>query len=683
MRVVITVFSLLVCSANAGNKQEAITIGDEKSTLHEPHVQSSDTRENYGKGLTTGEAYQRTSTAQAEETVRSRTETEDLSMVILCSSKNKTILVKKDFLFNDAVLDQICAEGKETVHENTQYDNSVNPRLSRDKRDINNTDPPVSDPNSQETELPKAEPWVWTGPVHQQNHGTPTNRPISIGNILGQRIANHHRTQPSRDLNLPASSTRNSRFHPTPSASQMDDHLLDTKLKQDKVSAFNGIPRQYPLADSYSRYPEIPSRPQQNYYAPPPFPSLGEAGASLLSLLNPLNLFRSPVPPQLPIGNNQLPYNTNHLSPTTNHLSYNTNHLRHIPNPLKPSSYDFRQPTWSQEEHSKGGDPFIETGKIKYEIIKDNKKHEYGHEFMKDSPLRDDIYVGKDGNLYIRDDNTDENSYSNFQASSYAGDVNDLASPMLKEDVKIHHGRYEEEGIEDTIFDEQYQELLKNHNMDEQDPADYTTHFKDFVNDHQDDYDLNSLDFYNDDDKFSKNQQSNSLREVPLDWVPTPPGRINYPTYFYVPRPVIMPSVYRSRLRRPLPPRVGGHPTPNLRLNGFNPLSSYLFPSSISRPLSQGYDVSDYQRLLLNAQRKSTNYEDPSDKRTQSTTPSDTRTMTNAHGFYPGNGFFDADFPTVFQMAPFKQSTDGLSAALQPNGTLQIDMKNSTITSVQ
>ncbi|XP_064106339.1 uncharacterized protein LOC135215496 [Macrobrachium nipponense] len=673
MRVSTFAFCLLVCSANAaaGNKQEASTNGDENTAL-----ESSDASENYDESLLTGEAHHpTTTTVHAKETGGSRTEIEDLSLVILCSSKNKTILVKKDFLFNDVVLNQICAEGKETVHENPQYDKSVNPRLSRGKRDINDTETPVSDPNSQEAELPKAEPWVWKGPVHQPNHGTTTSRPQSIGNILGQRIANHHRSQPSRDLNLLGSPTRNSRFHPKPN---MDSHLLDTKLKQDKVSAFNGNSRQYPLTDSYSRYPNVPPRPQQNYYAPPPFPSLGGAGASLLSLLNPLNLFRLPVPPQLPIGNNQVPYNTNHLSPTTNQLPYNTNHLRHLPNPLKPSSYDIRQPAWSHEERPKGDDPPPEIGKIKYEIIRDNKKHEYGHEFMEDSPLRDDIYVGKDGNLYIRDGTTHENSYSNFQVSSYASDVNDLVSPTLKED-----DRYEEPDIEEDTFDEQYQQLLKNHNMNEQDPVDYTTHFKDFVNDHQDDYDLNSLDFYNDDDKFSKNKKSNGLREVPLDWVPTPPGRINYPSYFYVPRTVIMPSVYRSRLRGPIPPRVGGPPAPNLRLSGHNPLSSYLFPSSISRPLSQGYELSDYHRLLLNAQRKSTNYEDPSDKRTQSTTPSDTRTMTNAHGFYPGNGFFDADFPTVFQMAPFKQSLEGLSAALQPNGTLQIDIKNSTTTAVQ
>ncbi|XP_068232343.1 uncharacterized protein [Palaemon carinicauda] len=714
--VVIVAFGLLTCSTNTeGNQVDNITSREEKTEVYKSPLQLRSASENSTESLIIREVYQPTSIIQGEETVGLGTETEDLFIVLLCNPESKTILVKKDFLVNNAVLDHICAEGREKVPENHQGDDSVSFRISRTKRDVNDTETPGSEANTQEIELPKAEPWIFP------------SRPQSIGNILGQQIANHHRRNPSHDSNLPTSSL-NIRIQPNPSTPQLDNKLPHTTLKQDKISEINGkgplssgngISRQYFLADSYSRYPEIPIRHQQNYYAPPPFPSLGEAGVSLLNLLNPLNLFRMPGPPQPPIGSNPLPYNNNNPLPynnnnplpynsnplpfnnnplpsNINNLPYNNNHLRHIANPVRPSIYDIRQPTWSEDGHSYGShgdDPFLEKGRIKYEIIKDNKKHEFGFEFMEDSQLRDDIYVGKDGNLYIKDDNTYGNSQSSFDIESYAGDGKDLSFEVSSYDDEkdlspvqnkgIPQGNLEEPDIEDpNTFEEQYQELLKNHNMNEESPKTYGTHFKDFVTGHREIYDINSLDYY-EGDPFSENKKPNSLREVPSDWVSTPPGRINYPTYFYVPRTVIIPPMHRSRLRRPSPPRAGSSSTSNLRLSGLNPLSSFLFPSSISRPLSQGYEVSDDFNRLSNGHRKSTNYKDLSGTKAQSSTTSGTRKMTNGHGFYPGNGFFEADFPTVFQMSPFKQSMEHLSAALRQNGTLLIDMKNSTITTAQ
>ncbi|XP_045122350.1 uncharacterized protein LOC123510920 [Portunus trituberculatus] len=359
--------------------------------------------------------------------------------------------------------------------------------------------------------------------------------------------------------------------------------------------------------DSYPRRPPYPSRPV--------YPSTTD---TLLNLLNPLNLFSHNNFPQIPRYPNPLP---------PPHAPQNP--------PRLPQS-----PRNAPEKDSSGG--------LTYEVIvnQEAEKHK-GYQFKEDYPLRDDLYVGQDGNIYLK------------------GGNGVTHTPSVTAEPPTYHLDHQDHGKdhEDRFLNE-YSKLLNNHNLDNYNYLDEDYEYDYYSS--EDDHD--SHDTYATEDTYRTPRPTQRphyetgyegytdyprQQRAPYPYPPSPPNRAPWsmdsgilgwllgplsrparPNYYYSPREVQIPRFRYDTLRYKRLHSPNSHlsqPSPSVR-NQFvtNPYSQRRRPST---PIT----------------RRPHTTHTPTKRPTSQYVPT-SRPVGSNKGFYPGNGFFDTDFPTLFHM---------------------------------
>ncbi|ROT78563.1 hypothetical protein C7M84_002719 [Penaeus vannamei] len=523
-------------------------------------------------------------------------------------------------------------------------------------------------------ELPTPESLAWVDPATLANQGYSVENVPSLANLMGLRVVKYrnHQPIPSRLGTSPSAYTP-VRYRPRPSVQYSkfnrpvgsdlgykrtdsksltyDNNLFGDSFHNSFHSYYkeendtlpysnshgppqgiNSWRRSHP-SSSESRYPS--SSPTNGRPSQPPFPS-GGAGGGLLDMLDPLNLFKGsqgPVPP------------------------------RHS-NPVPPPGYDPRRPR--PQPRPPPSNSRSETGSspgVKYEVVVDKDQGNRGYQFREDSPLRDDLYIGMDGNIYIKDNsvNDADGSYGDdpFEENSRPRHTSGHQRPYRPRSrpdrVRPKFPRKQIED-EDTFDENEYRELLKNHNLDDYSSREPPASIQNFLPENNPNYKSNSQQnprgqqtgrYPNYDRRPSRQNRYPDTRY--FDWFTPVRGRINYPSFFTDPRQVRLPGFrYPPRHRRlPVPPRAG---TP-------------VIPPNVrhSRP-TQRPDLTQ-RRPSSNPAQSRPNFpfdrpqSDPASNHNTrlrgSTLSGDSRGKPGGtKGFYPGNGFFDADFPTLFHMVP-------------------------------
>ncbi|XP_071531692.1 uncharacterized protein [Panulirus ornatus] len=609
-------------------------------------------------------------------------------------------------------------------------------------------------------ELPEPEGLAWINPMQLANQGVAMEKVPSLANLMGLQVVKyrepqppfqmpkgHPRRSPNIHQQLPGAPIPKpfSRFdkgiHPFGNSFHDSfDRYYKSFNKKDlrnqpggssynrpplKTSGYNDpssrSPPRHPAGTRFQSGGGYQHQPPANAFPRSPHPSLSDTAGSLLQLLDPFNLF----------GHNQFPQLPRYPLPPPNYYT--------------PRNQPF-QPSKQTESHQaevkniRDLDP-------KYEIIVDpNQEDHRGYQFKEDYPLRDDLYVGQDGNIYLKDDSVmstsipEQKEFGDDDRPSHNPTLQEPSTsrpqrPHLQHPTTLPKGRFEEEDIGSVDYDSgddyeedlNYVQLLKNHNMDEYYYDDFETPVQDtFPNSyrnspqtpqrpptHFDDHYQNGFapsPPYN--PNLVHNPTSPLLNYGFLKWLFPSYGRVTFPNYFYNPREVLLP-----RFQYPsgpwsnpgIPPRTGTR----LHLSGTNykqlpPRPSHprapvrnppFLPPSVpglspSRPLphnpslrpslrtpspsppslhSPSLDHSSVRRLP--GSRGNTRQHNNA-KGTEGHTKTQFQGEAGrGDGFYPGNGFFDSDFPTLFHMSPSQQNRDmaQLPRPLAQNATAPAD----------
>lgn len=629
----------------------------------------------------------------------------------------------KKFDVDDKILESIFQEtktafenkkGKEGRSYEENGDSLVRRKRETSKEEEGEGGEVISNEEGPE-ELPTPESLAWVDPATLANQGYSVENVPSLANLMGLRVVKYrnHQPIPSRLGTSPSAYTP-VRYRPRPSVQYSkfnrpvgsdlgykrtdsksltyDNNLFGDSFHNSFHSYYkeendtlpysnshgppqgiNSWRRSHP-SSSESRYPS--SSPTNGRPSQPPFPS-GGAGGGLLDMLDPLNLFKGsqgPVPP------------------------------RHS-NPVPPPGYDPRRPR--PQPRPPPSNSRSETGSspgVKYEVVVDKDQGNRGYQFREDSPLRDDLYIGMDGNIYIKDNsvNDADGSYGDdpFEENSRPRHTSGHQRPYRPRSrpdrVRPKFPRKQIED-EDTFDENEYRELLKNHNLDDYSSREPPASIQNFLPENNPNYKSNSQQnprgqqtgrYPNYDRRPSRQNRYPGTRY--FDWFTPVRGRINYPSFFTDPRQVRLPGFrYPPRHRRlPVPPRAGtpvippnvrhSRPTqrPDLtqRRPSFpnsppsHPRSS--FPKSPARPsfsnpspprTRPSFPITSPPRSNPAQSRPNFPFDRPqsdpaSNHNTRlrgSTLSGDSRGKPGGtKGFYPGNGFFDADFPTLFHMVP-------------------------------
>ncbi|XP_042868592.1 serine/arginine repetitive matrix protein 1-like [Penaeus japonicus] len=576
-------------------------------------------------------------------------------------------------------------------------------------------------------ELPTPESLAWVDPSTLVNQGYSVENVPSLANLMGLRVIKYRNQPIPSRLGTPSSSYSPSRYRTRPAqypkfnrpmASDPSYKRTDSKSlgydsnlfgdmfhnsfhsyykeKNDSLPYSNshGPPqgisswRRSQSSSGESRYPNnspTNGRPNQPYF---PSGGGGGGGGSLLDMLDPLNLFKGSQGP-----------------PPSRH-----------PNPVPPPGYDPRRPRPQQRPSpSNSRSETRDSQGAKYEVIVEDKGN-HGYAFRENYPLRDDLYVGVDGNIYIKDNSVEdptvpygddpfeENSRpqhtSGHQRPYRPQSRPDRVRPDRVRPDRVRPDRVRPDRVrpkfprnqykdENTYDENEYRELLKNHNLDDYSAREPPASIQDILPEDNPNYKSNSQQtprgqhngrYQNYGRRPSKPNRNPGTRY--FDWFTPVRGRINYPSFFTDPRQVRLPGFrYPPRHRRmPVPPRPGTpvippnvrHPRPTQRPeltqrrpsfpNSPPPRSS--FPkSSPARPSFSNpspprqrpsFPISSPPRSRPNfdrplsdlASHQNTRLRESSGDGNSRVTPGGTK------GFYPGNGFFDADFPTLFHMLP-------------------------------
>ncbi|KAK3893181.1 hypothetical protein Pcinc_002984 [Petrolisthes cinctipes] len=292
----------------------------------------------------------------------------------------------------------------------------------------------------------------------------------------------------------------------------------------------------------------------QQTHARPPMPRQGGPTNSIFNLLNPLNLFGRHQFPQLPRF------------------------------PVLPPGYRSLQPSSAVDNLAA-----METQQkdIHYEVMTDPNAEVYkGYNFREEYPLREDLYVGQDGNIYLRDDYLKS---SNPISQDYDPNLDSTNgsphSPGHTPTDSPSSGRVNDEHVQVQDYDDQdevYPHIDYNDSVEEDSQvSSYSTYL--------DNHNLGS-------NQFPGNQNNNfggGFRNGPAPFGPRPFGprppfngpprnpafgrsppppprppyagflewlfpsfaRSNYPSYFYNPRDIMLP-----RFRYPVWPRFINSP---------------------------------------------------------------------------------------------------------------------------
>lgn len=576
--------------------------------------------------------------------------------------------------------------------------------------------------------LPEPEGLAWIDPMRLASQGVRVESVPSLANLLGLQVLKFRtpqsplhrpyrppqapRRSPSVNHQLPGKPTPKSfsRFdngiHPFGNSFHDSfDRYYKTFRRKDLRdppggSSYGRPPTKF---SSYSDPSHAPSpglrlqsgggrlhQPPANTFPRPLYPSFSDTAGSLLQLLDPFNLF----------GHNQFPQLPRY--------------------PLPPPSYYSHQKQYF--EHSKQTEPYeaevknIHDLDTKYEMIVDpNQEAHKGYQFKEDFPLRDDLYIGQDGNIYIKDESVISTNVP--QQKDHGGDGRPSYNPPLQgpdsrpQRPQLTHstpqpkGQFEEEDIgnfdydfgDDDEEDFNYAQLLKNHNMDEHSSNDDETPNQDtlphkyrnsphmpqrpptrfdenFLN-----HDLSPSVAHN--PNFVHNPTNSLLNLGFFRWLFPSYGRTTHSNYFYNPREVLLP-----RFQYPVGPWSGqGVPLrTGTQLSGTNykqvpPLPSHprvpVHNPSLLKPPVHGLSPS---RLPPYNPSLRPSLHNPSLDRPSVRRPPGSRVNTQNHnivgdtkshsmtrmkdvpgrgsGFYPGNGFFDSDFPTLFHMSPSQRN---------------------------
>ncbi|XP_063610683.1 serine/arginine repetitive matrix protein 1-like [Penaeus indicus] len=562
-------------------------------------------------------------------------------------------------------------------------------------------------------ELPSPEGLAWVDPASLANQGYSVENVPSLANLMGLRVVKYrnHQPIPSR-LGTSSSAYSPSRYRPRPvqyskfnrpvgsdpgytktdfRSLTYDNNLFGDsfhnsfhsyyKEENDTLPYSNshGPPqgisswrRRSHSSNSESRYPY--SSPTNGRPSQPAFPS-GGSGGGLLDMLDPLNLFKGsqgPLPP------------------------------RHS-NPVPPSGYDPRRPRPQPRPPSNSRSETGDSPGVKYEVVVDKDQRNRGYQFREEYPLRDDLYIGMDGNIYIKDNSVEDAAvpYGDdpFEENSRPQHTSGHQRPPYRPRSRPGRVRskFPRKQIEDEdAFDEnEYRELLKNHNLDDYSSREPPASIQNLHPENNSNYKSNSQE--NPRGQHNGRYPSNSRRpsrqnRYPgtryFDWFTPVRGRINYPSFFTDPRQVRLPGFrYPPRHRRmPVPPRAGTpvvppnarHSRPTQRPdltqrrpsfpNSSPPRSS--FPkspparpsfSNPSPPRSRpSFPITSpprpnpaQSRPNFPFDRPQSDLINPNTRLRGSSSAGDSRGKPGGtKGFYPGNGFFDADFPTLFHMMP-------------------------------
>ncbi|KAG7173272.1 adhesive plaque matrix protein-like [Homarus americanus] len=655
-------------------------------------------------------------------------------------------------------------------------------REAEEKRTVSEEDNEGGDMAEGGEELPDPEALAWIDPGRLASQGVAMEHVPSLANLMGLRMVRYKTPQPrplhppyrpqphplhppNRNPQLPASSTSNIKVGPSPKpASRLNsgNDLFGNSFHDSFDRYFKSFNRyegqdirrsnshtrppvegssySYPPPRGSSPSPPAPSPPRfQNgasraqppqpqpidSFSRPAYSGLGNTADSIMKLLNPFNI----------LGPNQFPQ------------------LPRFPYPVPPPNYDPRRPQSFQR--LRPTDPLGTEEKefpqenIKYEVVMDPNQDAYrGYQYKNDFPLRDDLYVGQDGNIYLKsvENASPQNPFGRQHFGGHGRPAHSFPpphNPSHSTSPRPHHtrpispqeGRFEDEELDniDQDYDDDYEEvssyssLLQNHNMNDIDLDPPTTP----INNHNPHQFRNSpsprpyRDHNNFDQRIPHNGRNPGIPNNPyvirtppnlfpnsglLSWLFPSYARTTYPNFFYNPREVQLPR-FRYPVgpwpRQTISPSVGtpsdanypGAPNPPTHPRSLPPSSlpsrPLPLPSSPSRPSFRNPSpprpptspLSPMQSLLPNPsprpQRPPLLPPRPSLYNPSPLRPSlhpslgqpSNPQLNNAaqginnrprvifeggrvksSGFYPGNGFFDSDFPTVFHMAPSQQN---------------------------
>nr|XP_045599155.1 uncharacterized protein LOC123758666 [Procambarus clarkii] len=604
-------------------------------------------------------------------------------------------------------------------------------------------------------ELPEPEALAWIDPGRLASQGVTMEHVPSLANLMGLRVVKYKTQQPqhfqapyrpqlppgqppNRNQPVPAVTT-NMRLNPLQKSTSRFDtgnafgnsfhNSFDKYYKsfnqqemQDidrisnnhgripvETSSYSDPPPRAPSAPANVpfRFPSGGVRPQPpppNTFARPPYSSLGNTADTLMQMLNPFNL----------LGSNQFPQ------------------LPRYPHPVPPPSYDPRRPHGFH--HPRPIDinvadlKDIPKGDIKYEVLMDpNQDLHQGYRFKEDSPLRDDLYIGQDGNLYLKDSSAtsktpEKNPFEDDEEPPNSSPPENPPSQDSHEPnpTSPSEGRYEDEDIDtfDDDFDEDfsdeyedssYAQLLENHNMNDQGSQEPSRPVQDFSQDyfrngprkpfreppiipsrpnlpHQVHYPNVASNPY-----VVRTPSNSFLNSGLFGWLFSPYSRTNYPSYYYNPREILLP-----RFKYPRGPYAHASNSPAGSLSNIPdanyprspplsqgplqplppkpPLAHPQLPNpSLMRPPVPSPPPRSLTQYPLGPLQHSPSRPHQSLQPSSSTLPNTrhhnavqggkTRVRANLEygqgtgtGFYPGNGFFDSDFPTLYHMAPSQRN---------------------------
>ncbi|CAL4147415.1 unnamed protein product, partial [Meganyctiphanes norvegica] len=517
-----------------------------------------------------------------------------------------------------------------------------------------------------------------------------------------------------------------------------------------------------PPFHSNSIQPTVPKVKSPPYLPSPPDTPPPPLGTGLVNMISALNPFKPVIPGGLPSP----PRNRN-PSPPPNYDPRRPRLENSRPGEfeIEPNTFQDLKPVNSPnlDVHSpfrNGNDQYPDTvpysedlephlGDVIYDYEDESVIPFDGMEYVRDFPMRDDLYIGKDGNIYIKDANNDykvknnnfngakENNWKGTNSASYNrgtnNNLNQIEKPLSSRNPKYNQDRnnyfnqvqrppyvaginnfnsvqrprrpsYQNPPFRpnqryptnndvenETEYNEsEYHKRLKNHNLEGNNDHD-TNFISDSMNEN------NGYNYHKHDPKTDspfnyrfKNLNNNlQLHERPnynygsynsnfdspgnprfrrRPFIPPPAGT---PVRWPKPRPNMTPSNKRPP-HQPLPPRQPPDIPPNRPYNTPHQPLPPRQPPDI--PPNRPYNPIDKQPNL------SYDYHDEYDNNFYSYDPSERLNdgILNTYnktpeeenkGFYPGNGFFDADFPTTFHMSPsYNQNTRVMPSGMGNRG---------------